>query len=195
MSRPVPTTLHPLAPRSFARQRRRRRRRPVLAGIAAAVALGVPAAPGAAASCLLPPVAAPVTDPYREPPCPWCPGNRGLHYELAEETIVRAAASGTVSFSGTVAGVRYVVVAHSDGLRATYGRLAATTLHSGDRIAAGAVVGRSTTSLHFGLRRGDAYVDPEPLIGRLVERLRLLPTDGTPPRSAPPPRVVCAGAR
>ena len=34
-----------------------------------------------APSCLLaPPVAAPVVDPFREPPCAWCPGNRGIEY-------------------------------------------------------------------------------------------------------------------
>ena len=30
--------------------------------------------------CWWPPVSAPVIDPYREPACRWCPGNRGLEY-------------------------------------------------------------------------------------------------------------------
>ena len=34
-----------------------------------------------------------------------------------------AVASGEVTFSGTVAGTRYVVVRHADGLRVTYGNL------------------------------------------------------------------------
>ena len=107
---------------------------------------------------------------------------------------MRAAAAGTVTFSGAVAGQFYVVVEHADGLRATYGRLAGSGLSAGDRVAAGAVVGRSSGGLYFGLRRGELYVDPAPLIGRLVERRRLIPTDGTPARPAPPPRLRCPAA-
>ena len=153
----------------------------------------VPAAPGA--SCLLPPVAAPVADPYREPACTWCPGNRGLTYATQPGDVVRAASAGAVTFSGTVAGTRYVVVDHGDGLRATYGGLAGTTLGTGDMVAAGEAVGRTTGDLHFGLRRGDDYIDPAPLLGRLVERPRLIPTDGTPPRPAPAPRLRCPVVR
>jgi len=149
--------------------------------------------PGAP-SCLLPPVDAPVVDPFREPPCVWCPGNRGLTYAPAAGTAVRAVATGTVTFSGVVAGTRYVVVDHGDGLRATYGGLATTELTAGDVVVAGSIVGRSAGELHLGLLRGDAYVDPTPLIGRLVERPRLVPSDGTPPRPGPPPRLRCAAS-
>ena len=109
---------------------------------------------------------------------------------------VRAAAAGVVSFAGVVAGTRYVVVDHAaGGLRATYGDLAASELAVGDVVAAGAVVGRvGERGLHFGLRRGETYVDPAPLLGRLVERPRLVPTDGTPPRPAPPPAPARAPA-
>lgn len=148
-----------------------------------------------APSCLLPPVAAPVVDPFREPSCPWCPGNRGLTYATDPDTAVRAAAAGTVTFSGTVAGIRYVVVDHGDGRRATYGGLAGTALSAGDPVTAGAIVGRSMSELHFGIRQADDYVDPAPLLGRLVERPRLVPTDGTPARPAPPPRLRCPVAR
>ena len=152
----------------------------------------VPAlAPLLAASCLLPPVNAPVVDPFREPTCTWCPGNRGLEYAVPAGTAVRAAAAGRVTFRGSVAGVLYVVVEHADGLRATYGRLASTELSTGSVVARGAVVGRSSTALYFGLRRGDVYLDPAPLLGRLVERWRLVPTDGSPGRPAPPPRLRC----
>jgi murein DD-endopeptidase MepM/ murein hydrolase activator NlpD len=142
-------------------------------------------------SCLLPPVTAPVADPFREPACPWCPGNRGLSYDVAAGTPVRAAAAGAVTFSGTVAGTYYLVVVHADGLRATYGQLTGSHLAEGDRIVAGAIVGVSAGGLHFGLRRGDRYIDPAPLLGRLIERARLVPTDGSPPRPAPPPRLAC----
>ncbi|MGI9052425.1 MAG: peptidoglycan DD-metalloendopeptidase family protein [Ilumatobacteraceae bacterium] len=144
--------------------------------------------------CLLAPVAAPIVDRFREPPCPWCPGNRGLEYGVAAAEPVRAAAAGTVTFNGVVAGTRYLVVEHVDGLRATYGRLDASPLIVDQRVLAGAVVGLSgDDGLYFGLRRGDGYIDPQPLLGRLVERWRLLPTDGSTPRSAPPPRWRCPG--
>jgi len=145
--------------------------------------------------CLLPPADAAIVDPFREPACEWCPGNRGLTYRLRAGSAVRAAAAGTVSFSGVVAGTRYVVVAHVDGLRATYGGLASSPLAAGDAVAAGAVIGRSGTELHFGLRDGERYVDPEPLLGEIAHRARLLPTDGTPARPAPPPRLRCPGGR
>ena len=108
---------------------------------------------------------------------------------------MRAAAGGTVTFSGSVAGTVYVVVDHGDGLRATYGRLASAAVAGGDRVATGAVVGRSGGGgLYFGLRRGDEYVDPAPLLGRLVERWRLVPMDGSAARRPPPPEVRCPAA-
>jgi murein DD-endopeptidase MepM/ murein hydrolase activator NlpD len=148
---------------------------------------------GATASdvCWLPPVEATVVDPFREPPCPWCAGNRGLEYGTPPGTVVRAVAAGEVTFSGTIAGVRYVVVRHADGRRATYGVLEASDLRTGDVVVARAVVGVTAGHFHFGLRDGDAYVDPGPFLGRLVGRPRLVPVDGSAARAAPPPRVRC----
>jgi murein DD-endopeptidase MepM/ murein hydrolase activator NlpD len=145
-------------------------------------------------TCLLPPVTAPVADPFREPACQWCPGNRGIEYAVAAGTPVLAAAAGTVTFSGPVAGTFYVVVQHPDGVRATYGQLAGSHLAAGDVVVAGAIVGPSAGGLHFGLRVGDRYVDPAPFLGRLVERARLVPTDGSAARPAPPPRLECPAA-
>jgi murein DD-endopeptidase MepM/ murein hydrolase activator NlpD len=142
-------------------------------------------------SCLLPPVVAPVADPFREPACPFCAGNRGIEYAVPAGTPVRAAAAGAVTFSGVVAGTFYLVVEHADGVRATYGRLTGSHLGVGSPVTAGAIVGVSAGGLHFGLRVGDRYIDPAPLLGRLVERARLVPTDGSAPRRAPPPRLTC----
>ena len=145
-----------------------------------------------AASCLLPPVNAPVVDAFREPSCTWCPGNRGLEY--AARAGHGRACGGRRARSrsaATVAGDLYVVVEHADGLRATYGRLASTELSTAvDGGRRRSVVGRASSELYFGLRRGDTYVDPAPLLGRLVERWRLVPTDGSPGRPAPPPRCA-----
>lgn len=168
-----------------------------IARLAAAFAVvislaAVTGAPALAADCLLPPVDTPITRPFTAPACRWCAGHRGVNYAPGPGTPVRAAAAGTVTFSGVVVDVRYVVVRHADGLLATYGGLESSGLRVGDVVAAGAVVGRSGQELYFGLRTGpDEYVDPEPLLGELVVPPYLVPTDGTGRRPPPPARIEC----
>mgnify|MGYP003562817032 CR=1 FL=1 len=162
--------------------------------VALACVLVVGSLPGhvvRAAPCWSPPVDAEVTDPFREPACTWCPGNRGVEYGTARGAPVRAVASGEVTFSGTVAGTRYVVVRHAGGLRVTYGNLASTELGRGDVVARGAVIGLTAGRFHLGVRNGERYVDPAPFIGELRGVVRLIPADGSAPAPAPPPRVRC----
>ena len=147
-----------------------------------------------AGQCWQPPVDAAVADPFREPLCTWCPGNRGIEYATHAGDVVTAVASGRVTFSGTVAGRVYVVVQHADGKRATYGNLADRLSLRGDVIAAGAVIGHASDAFHFGLRDGERYVDPAPFIGRLVGVTRLVPTDGVTPAPPAPQRLVCSAA-
>ncbi|MFT3855578.1 MAG: M23 family metallopeptidase [Ilumatobacteraceae bacterium] len=142
--------------------------------------------------CYPPPLDAPIVDPFRAPACAQCAGNRGLEYATDPGTAVAAVAPGTVSFSGVVAGTRYVVVDQPDGYRATYGRLAAATVALGSQVRAGAVVGTTTGAFYFGLRLGDDYVDPAPLLGRYRDRPRLVPVSGANRRAPPPPRLACA---
>lgn len=147
--------------------------------------------PVEAAPCWFPPVDGTVTDPFREPPCPWCAGNRGLEFAVADRVVVRAAASGRVEFVGWVAGVGYVVVRLANGWRHTYGQLMSTSLELGDVVLSGVVIGRASATFFFGLRIGDDYADPAPLIGALRGRPRLIPVDGTAARPAPPPQPKC----
>jgi murein DD-endopeptidase MepM/ murein hydrolase activator NlpD len=150
-------------------------------------------------SCMPPPVAAPISVPYRAPACPYCAGHRGVGFDVAPGTPVRAVADGTVTFAGGVAGVRYVVVRHLDGRRATYGLLSTVVVAAGDRIRVGQVLARSTARLHFGLRAAPPsigpsdgeYLDPTPELGRWVTAPRLVPVDRSRPRGAPPARLVC----
>src|SRR3954452_13695929 len=144
-------------------------------------------------TCWLPPVSAPVVDPFREPMCRWCPGNRGIEYATHAGDAVTAVSAGRVTFSGAVAGRTYVVVQHADGRRATYGNLADRLYAQGDVIATGAVVGHAAGALHFGLRDGERYVDPAPFIGRLVGVTRLVPSDGVTAAPPAPGRLVCSG--
>jgi murein DD-endopeptidase MepM/ murein hydrolase activator NlpD len=132
-----------------------------------------------ALACLLPPAEGTVVDSFREPPCAYCPGNRGIEYELPAGSTVVASAPGVVSFAGTVAGVSYVVIDHGDGWRTTYGKLADVRVRGGQRLRQGQELGRSSDQLFFGLRSGERYVDPGRLLGVVRHRPRLVPLDGT----------------
>lgn len=169
----------------------------LVGGALAAVAVSFASTSAAAAACLVPPVDAEISAPFVAPECPYCAGQRGLVYSGVSGATVRAAAAGEVTFSGVVVDTRYVVVRHADGLLATYGGLAASSLHHGDHVAAGATVGRSTARLYFGLRipatalGPDHYIDPAPLLGTLVVAPYLVPVDGSPPRPAPAAELRC----
>ena len=152
-----------------------------------------PSSPVVGAPCCHPPVDGVVVDPFRQPPCPYCAGNRGIEYRVRAGSPVTAVAAGTVVWSGPVAGVGYVVVRHGDGRRTTYGRLASSSVRLGDRVAAGRLIGTTSHEFYFGLRVGGRYVDPAPLLGEWRTRARLVPTDGRPPWPAPPPRLRCGG--
>ena len=164
------------------------------AALLGAVLLLVPAATVGAAPCWSPPVAAAVTDPFRQPACAWCPGHRGIEFGTAPGTPVRAVATGHVTFAGSVVGTVYVVVRHGDGRRVTYGNLESEAYDVGELVVRGQLVGRAAGRFHLGLRVGDRYVDPGPYLGRYVRQPRLIPVDGGAPNPAPPPRLRCMGS-
>ncbi len=145
-----------------------------------------------AAPCWPPPVSAPVADPFRGPACAWCPGNRGIEFATRPGAVVRAVATGRVTFAGSVTGTIYVVVRHGDGRRITYGNLESESYDVGDLVVRGQSVGRAAGAFHLGLRDGDRYVDPGPYLGRYVRRARLVPLDGSRANPGPPPRLTCA---
>ena len=142
--------------------------------------------------CWRPPVTAPVTDPFREPSCAWCPGNRGIEYGTSGGATVRSVATGRVAYAGRIAGTVYVVVRHGDGRRITYGNLARESFDTGDLVIRGQLIGRTAGRFHLGVREGARYVDPAPFIGRLVHRPRLIPSDGGRGNPAPSARLTCA---
>lgn len=122
-----------------------------------------------------PPVDAPVTDPFRPPTTPYGPGNRGLAYDLAPDTPVRATADGTVVFAGRVGTTLHVTVLHADGLRTSYSFLSTIGVRRGDRVRRGAELGRAGPGFHLGARDGEHYLDPESLFGTQVVEVRLVP--------------------
>ncbi|MGK5544238.1 M23 family metallopeptidase [Streptomyces sp. URMC 127] len=140
---------------------------------------------------------------WRPPPVPWAAGHRGVDLVARPGQPVRAAAPGTVSFAGTVAGRGVVAVKHAGTgeppLRTTYEPVNAL-VKVGDEVAAGQVIGTlqagtslshclkgpggaagSTGCLHWGLLRGKIYLDPLSMLPPWMLRRppsRLLPLTG-----------------
>ncbi|GAA2222094.1 hypothetical protein GCM10010429_56520 [Micromonospora olivasterospora] len=119
---------------------------------------------------------------FDPPPQPWLAGHRGVDLLAAPGARVRAAGAGVVLFAGPVAGRPVVTVGHGAGLRTTYEPVRAD-VRPGERVAAGAPLGQvlpghagcpEAACLHWGLRRGEEYLDPLALLG--LGSVRLLPS-------------------
>ncbi|MFE5791215.1 M23 family metallopeptidase [Streptomyces sp. NPDC056503] len=123
---------------------------------------------------------------WRPPPGPYAAGHRGVDLAAPPGTPVLAPAAGTVTFAGPVGG-RGVVTLTLTGtgtppLRTTFSPVTPLTA-PGTRVAAGTPVAEAAPGthcaapcLHWGLLRGDVYLDPLLLTAR--PRSRLLPLDG-----------------
>ncbi|MET7376587.1 murein hydrolase activator EnvC family protein [Micromonospora arida] len=134
---------------------------------------------------------------FDPPPRPWLPGHRGVDLAAPAGAVVRSAGPGTVLFAGLVAGRPVVTVGHADGLRTTHEPVQ-PAVRPGQPVTAGAPLGEllpghpgcpAEACLHWGLRRGEEYLDPLALLG--LGPVRLLPV-GPAPVSAPG-RPVSAG--
>lgn len=119
---------------------------------------------------------------FDRPPQNWLPGHRGVDLVGKSGDQVLAAGNGVVTFAGLVAGKGVVVIKHGS-LRTTYEPVSALVL-VGSRVRVGELIGRlapgqshcatqSTVScLHWGLLRGEKYLNPLALVKKQV---RLLP--------------------
>jgi murein DD-endopeptidase MepM/ murein hydrolase activator NlpD len=169
----------------------------------AAVASGLPPALGADLAPAPPatagwgwplPGGAPVMRGFAPPAQPWLPGNRGVDLRGRSGQVVRAAGRGVVHFAGRVGGVGVVSILHGDGLLTTYEPVR-PLVRRGDRVWRGQPIGRLLRTgshcgllpcLHWGLRRGTAYLDPLSLVGAgRVRLLPLYPPDGPFPLPGP----------
>jgi murein DD-endopeptidase MepM/ murein hydrolase activator NlpD len=139
-----------------------------------------PAAPVGDWSWPLRPAPDRVVRDFDPPAQPWLAGNRGIDLAGHRGQRVLAAGAGVISYAGTIAGIGVVSVT-SGALRTTYEPLRVRA-HRGQAVAAGTILGTLTLDgshclpgacLHWGLLRGDSYLDPLALLG--LEQVRLLP--------------------
>lgn len=111
---------------------------------------------------------------FTAPTVRWGAGHRGVDLRATSGSPVVAPQSGTVAFVGVVVDRPLVVVTHADGLRSTLEPVT-SELSTGTVVGQGEVVGSLAvdagthcapdTCLHWGVRRGEEYVDPLALVG------------------------------
>ena len=161
----------------------------LLAALLIACALAV--SPAASAEPGTPPPTSlwvlPVTGPpivtrgFEAPPHPYAAAHRGVDLAAAVGAPVVAAGAGVVAFAGMVAGRPVVSIDHANGLRTTYEPVA-PSVGAGQAVARGSPIGTLVAGhagcprgacLHWGLRRGEIYLDAMALLR--PPRIRLLP--------------------
>lgn len=111
---------------------------------------------------------------FDPPAARWSAGHRGVDLLAAPGDPVRSPADGVVEFSGVVVDRTVLTVRHPDGLRSSLEPLV-EPLARGTPVRTGQVVATlagppgpdghpghcaPATCLHWGVRRGDEYVDP-----------------------------------
>ena len=121
-----------------------------------------------------------VVRPFEAPAHRYGPGHRGVDLAAVPGDPVLAAGDGVVVFAGMVAGRPVVSVDHADGLRTTYEPVD-PSVGAGQAVSRGQPIGTLAAGhagcpvacLHWGLRRGEDYLDPLSLLR--PPRVRLLP--------------------
>jgi murein DD-endopeptidase MepM/ murein hydrolase activator NlpD len=156
--------------------------RPLLLGLLLVVLSGTSAAAASEWQSPLRPLT--VTRHFERPPTPYAAGHRGVDLAGTPAQAVLAAGSGLVSYAGQLAGRGVVVVVHGV-LRTTYEPVQ-PTVRRGAQVRGGQEIGTLQAGhpgcpvpacLHWGLLRGDTYLDPLALLG--AQRIRLLPLGET----------------
>lgn len=152
--------------------------RPLLLALAVTVVLSgtvveassAPEDAGRGTSCvgLEPPSDGAITGAFA--PGPGYSGHWGVDYLVGSDGSVKAAAGGRVTFSGRVVGNLVVTVDHGGGLKTSYSYLDRSLVARGQLVKRGMVVGRASDDslhggLHFSVRIGGTYIDPETVVG------------------------------
>lgn len=130
---------------------------------------------------------------FDPPDKPWLSGHRGVDLAKARDAgqvtgawEVTSPADGTVAFAGVVVDRPVLTIDHGDGLRSSFEPVA-SELRPGDKVTKGQVVGLLAAEapapahcpaacLHWGIRRGEEYINPLGLVQDLRPSI-LLPLD------------------
>ncbi|MET4096889.1 M23 family metallopeptidase [Arthrobacter sp. UYCu712] len=157
----------------------------VLAVSAAPRVPSAPAAPGAWRWPLNPRPA--VLRPFDPPPRPWLSGHRGV--DLAAASVgapLTAPAAGTVSFAGVVVDRPVISIDHGNGLRSSFEPVE-SQLPVGAFVPDGGLLGTvlpghcgPVPCVHWGVRRGEEYVNPLGFVMDLRPSILLPPLDPAP---------------
>jgi murein DD-endopeptidase MepM/ murein hydrolase activator NlpD len=127
-----------------------------------------------------------VTRTFDPPATDYGAGHRGVDLAGRAGQQVLAAGAGVVLFAGRIAGRPVISVLHANGLRTTYEPVE-PSVAAGQAVARGSPIGTLAAGhagcptgacLHWGLRRGDAYLEPLGLLRPV--RVRLLPGPAHP---------------
>ncbi len=115
-----------------------------------------------------------VLHPFAPPAKPWLSGHRGVDFAAPQGTVVYAPTSGVVTFSQIVVNRPVLTIAVENGLRLSFEPVT-STLRVGERVAQGQTIGivegpshcdgaaagtGINSCLHWGVRRGQEYLDP-----------------------------------
>jgi murein DD-endopeptidase MepM/ murein hydrolase activator NlpD len=128
-----------------------------------------------------------VTRAFDPPSSAYGAGHRGVDLAGRPGQPVLAAGAGVVLFAGMVAGRPVISIGHANGLRTTYEPVD-PSVAAGQVVARGSPIGAVATGhagcpsdacLHWGLRRGDLYLDPLGLLR--PPQVRLMPARSVVP--------------
>jgi murein DD-endopeptidase MepM/ murein hydrolase activator NlpD len=108
-----------------------------------------------------------VLRPFDPPDKPWLSGHRGVDLKAASDGgTVTSPEAGTISFVGVVVDRPVITVDHGNGLRSSFEPVR-STLAKGDPVGKGQILGTlatghcgATPCVHWGVRRGEDYVNP-----------------------------------
>lgn len=160
---------------------------------------------GSAASWASPPPSSPTTDgdwelptqtgapevlrPFSAPPAPWAAGHRGVDLGAGSAgASIRAPASGTVSFTGTVVDREVLSIDHGAGYVSSFEPIA-SELEDGEAVSAGEVIAELDSyedgsshceepCVHWGVRHHGEYINPLLLLGDLEPSILLPLNEG-----------------
>jgi hypothetical protein len=125
---------------------------------------------------------------FQPPAQRWSPGHRGVDLAASAGQAVLAPAPGTVTFAGVVVDRGVLTVTHPGGLRSSFEPVT-SQVPVGTVVSQGAVIAlvdpsvahcAPATCLHWGVRRGDVYLDPLRMLAPPPPSV-LLPLRGTGP--------------